>query len=485
MPITKSDFLVYLDAPCHLWAVTHDQIPEKERNAYIEHLSDQGYEVEAWAGKYVQEVLVPQYGAHPEDILMQTTVTSDSFETRVDILIKQHGGTSWDMYEVKSSTETKKKHLYDAAFQTLVVRDKYTINNVFVLHLNRDYIRHGAVDIKQLFVADNITNKVVSLEEEVKLLREGTLKAAEAPEFDGILGCSKPRECLCPNLCHPNLPEYSIFDVNRLTQSKKKIQELLSNGIRSVYDIPTTFPLSATQRFQVKIAQSGQASIDTQRISADLEGLHYPICFIDYETFNPAVPLYDGYRAYDHVPFQYSLHVLREPEGNVEHHEFLHTEQTDPVPLFLASLHNHLADHGSIVVWNKAFEGNVNKRMAELCPRDSDYCTQMNSRYYDLMVVFQNQWYAHPNFKGSYSIKKVLPVLVPELSYKEMEIGEGATAMATWKRLVFEQDLEEVEKKQLIEAMLKYCEMDTYAMLRIWQELLAQCNTIVDKIELR
>ncbi len=476
MLLTKSDFLVYLDAPCHLWAVKHDQIPEKERNAYIEHLSDQGYEVETWAWKHVTDVLIPQYGAHPEDVMKQATVTSDTCEVRADILIRKHGSDKWDMYEIKSSTEAKKKHIYDATFQALAVEEKYAVENVFILHLNRDYIRQGSVNVQDLFVAENITNKVDDYKEDVKCLRKLALQAATASEFDGITGCSKPRECLCPDLCHPNLPAYSIFDINRLTQSKKKIEELLANGIRSVYDIPSTFPLSALQRFQVQVAQSGEPIIDQKRIGAELETLQYPLCFIDYETFNPAVPLYDGYRPYDNVPFQYSLHILREPGAAAEHCDFLHTDQTDPVPAFLRTLQGQLADSGSIIVWNKAFEGNVNKRMAELCPENSEYCLNMNTRYYDLMVIFQNQWYAHPDFKGSYSIKKVLPVLVPELSYKEMEVGEGATAMATWKRLVFEQDVEAAEKKRLQEAMLSYCKMDTFAMVRIWQNLQVQCK---------
>lgn len=476
MLLTKSDFLVYLDAPCHLWAVKHNQIPEKECNAYIEHLSDQGYEVEAWAWKYVTDVLIPQYGAHPEDVMKQATVSSDRYEVRADVLIRQHGSEKWDMYEIKSSTEVKKKHIYDATFQAVAVEEKYPIENVFILHLNRGYIRDGEVYVQDLFVAENITSKVAAYKDEVTALSMLAIKTALASECDGITGCSKPRECLCPNLCHPNLPEYSIFDVNRLTQSKKKVEELLASGVRSVYDIPPTFPLSPLQRFQVQVAQSGEPSIDRSRIGAELAMLRYPLCFIDYETFNPAVPLYDGYRPYDNVPFQYSLHILQEPEGNVEHYEFLHTEQTDPVPAFLRTLRDQLADKGSIIVWNKVFEGNVNKRMAELCPEHSDYCLNMNTRYYDLMLIFQSQWYAHPDFRGSYSIKKVLPVLAPELSYKEMEVGEGATAMATWKRLVFELDVSPVERERLREAMLTYCKMDTFAMVRIWQHLHAHCT---------
>ena len=471
MTISKSDFLIYLDAPRHLWAVKHNQIPEKERDAYIEHLSEQGYEVEMYAQKYLHEVMIPHYEAYPEDVMIQPSVTSGSFEARADILIRKHGATSWDMYEIKTSTKVKKEQKFDATFQALVFQETYLINHVFILHLNKEYVRHGKIDVSQLFVAEDITEDVVKYGEEVKLLREHAAQVASASECEGIRGCNKPRECLCPDLCHPNLPEYSIFEINRLTQSKKKMQELLASGIRSVYDIPSTLPLSALQRFQVKVAQSGKPAIDLQRIADALEKLQYPICFIDYETFNSAIPLYDGYRPYDHVPFQYSLHILREPEGVIEHYEFIHTDKTDPVPIFLNTLHDYLTDTGSIIVWNKTFEGNINKRMAELCPEHCDYCLHMNSRHYDLMTIFQNQWYAHPGFKGSYSIKKVLPVLVPELSYEGMEVGEGSTAMATWKRLTFDQDIDLVEKERLRVSMLSYCKMDTFAMVKIWQYL--------------
>lgn len=471
MLITKSDFLTYLDAPCHLWAFKHDLVPIQERNAYLDHLSAQGYEVEKWALKYLTDCLIPAYGATPEDILIQQTVTTDNFEARADILIRQHGTDVWDIYEIKSSTEVKKEHYYDVTFQTLVLKKQYKIGRVFVMHLNRDYIRNGNVDCKKLFHVEDVSSTVDEMKEEVRDLREDALYVANQDSCQKFAGCWKPKECPCPDICHIDLPEYSIFDINNFTRSKKKVEQLLTAGVRSVHDVPSEFALSDAQRLQVTVAQSGNPFIDLQTIKAELQALVYPLCFIDYETFNPAVPMYDKYGPFTHIPFQYSLHIQREPSGNIEHYEFLHVDKTDPIPDFLQLLQEQLGSSGSILVWNKTFEGGRNKDMGAMYPEFAEFCENMNSRHYDLALIFQKQWYAHPEFKGSYSIKKVLPVLVPELSYKEMEVGEGATAMATWKRLVSEENLATEERTRLREAMLRYCEMDTFAMVKIWQHL--------------
>lgn len=471
MLITKSDFLTYLDAPCHLWAFKHDLVPTHERNAYLDHLSAQGYEVEKWALKYLADCLVPEYGAMPEDVLIQQTVTTEHFEARADILIRQHGSDVWDIYEIKSSTEVKKEHYYDVTFQTLVLEEQYKIGHVFVMHLNREYIRNGDVDCKQLFHIEDVSTAINKMKEEVRDLRADALYVAEQDSCEKFTGCWKPKECPCPDICHIDLPEYSIFDINNFTRSKKKVELLLTDGIRSIHDVPSEFALSDAQRLQVTVAKSGNPAIDLKTIKAELQALVYPLYFIDYETFNPAVPMYDRYGPFSHIPFQYSLHVQHEPNGNIEHYEFLHLDKTDPIPDFLRLLQEQLATSGSILVWNKTFEGGRNKDMGKMYPEFADFCDNMNSRHYDLALIFQKQWYAHPDFKGSYSIKKVLPVLVPELSYKEMEVGEGATAMATWKRLVSEEGMEDLERARLREAMLRYCEMDTFAMVKIWQHL--------------
>lgn len=476
MTISKSDFLIYLDSPRHLWAFKHDRVPLQERNAYLDHLSAQGYEVEKWALKYLANCLVPKYNALSEDVLIQQTVTTEHFEARADILIRQHGSDIWDIYEIKSSTEIKKEHYYDVTFQTLVFDEQYKIGHVFVMHLNRDYIRNGDVDCEQLFHVEDVSSTINKMREEVRDLRVDALYVASQDSYDKFAGCWKPKECPCSDVCHIDLPEYSIFDINNFTRSKKKVEQLLAAGVRNVHDVPPEFDLSSAQRLQVSVAQSGNPTIDLKTIKTELQALVYPLYFIDYETFNPAVPMYNKYGPFGHIPFQYSLHVQREPNGNIEHYEFLHLDKTDPIPDFLRLLQEQLGTSGSILVWNKTFEGGRNKDMGKMYPEFADFCGNMNNRHYDLALIFQKQWYAHPDFKGSYSIKKVLPVLVPELSYKEMEVSEGATAMATWKRLVSEDGMEDLEKSRLREAMLRYCEMDTFAMVKIWEHLQSVIN---------
>ncbi len=469
MAITKSEFLIYLEAPLDLWALKHWKVPDQKRDEYLEHLAEQGYEVEDWAKKYRDEYLIPEYKAQKEDILWQPTVTTDRFQARADLLIKRHGSDVWDIYEVKSGTKVKDEYCYDATFQNLVFEEKYTIGDTYIVHVNREYVRQGEIDVSKLLVVERITEKVAQIKDEVKKLMNDALHVADLASSDDIKGCLTPKVCLCPAICHPDLPDYSIFDIAFLKKDKK--EQLLASEIRSIHHIPKDFPLSGSQRLQVDVAQSGKPYTDHEKIAKELNSLQYPLCFIDYESFNPAVPLHDGNRPYDHVPFQYSLHIVRSADGQPEHYEFLHVELTDPVPALLKTLKSQLPETGSIIVWNKAFEGNVNKRMAELYPDYKDFCLAMNTRLYDLMLIFQKQWHAHPKFKGSYSIKNVLPPLVPELSYKELEVAEGATAMAVWKQIVFDPNLDQKERTRLKEAMLEYCKTDSLAMVKIWEYL--------------
>lgn len=376
------------------------------------------------------------------------------------------------MYEIKSSTSVSKLHRYDATFQTLVFQKQYDLGDIYILHLNKDYVRDGEINLYELFTATNITEKVEELKDEVHMLRYEALEVLQQSEPDHVLACIRPKVCPCLDLCHPNLPEYSIYDINRLTGSEKKIRKLEEMGVKSVYDVPHNFPLSEKQRFQVDVAQSRKARIDIKGIKKDLEGLEYPLYFIDYETFNPALPMFDGYKPFDQMPFQWSLHIQEKPDSELQHFEFLETKKVDPIPAFLEKLQDKLGKKGSIIVWNATFEGTQNKRMGEIHPRYKDFCEDMNSRMYDLMDIFRDAIYADPKLKGSYSIKKVLPVLVPELSYEDMDIGDGATAMASWQKMVYEDSLSEKERENIRISLLKYCELDTLAMVEIFHELI-------------
>ena len=200
----------------------------------------------------------------------------------------------------------------------------------------------------------------------------------------------------------------------------------------------------------------------------------YPIYFIDYETFPSAIPMFDGFSPYQQIPFQYSLFVLQsarsEAEGNLKQYEFLHDSASDPSRAFVESMRKHIGDTGSVVVWSKKFECSINKQIAKRVPEFKNFIEVVNERVYDLMDIFTKQHFVHKDFKGSTSIKKVLPVLAPELSYKELTIQEGGTAASSWVKLVGA-GLSPAEKAQLKKDMLEYCKLDAFAMVRILEEL--------------
>lgn len=468
MALTKTDFIAYLDAPKHLWAIKNNQLDEQDINAYLEHLFEQGYDVEKHAEEYIQNYLIKDYKANCSDVLLQPTQLDGEFEARTDVLILNPNTKKWDMYEVKSSTKVTKQHKYDATFQMLVFQKEYELGSIYILHLDGKYIRDGDISLKSLFIATDITDQVERLKDEVHLLRYEALDVLREDKNENVLSCIRPKTCPCIELCHKDLPDYSIYDINHLTASEKKIRQLQEMDVYDVNEVPSNFPLTEKQRFQVEVAQNNKASIDIDGIKSDLDGLEYPLYFVDYESFNPAIPMYDGYKPYDQMPFQWSLHVQDTPEGDLKHYEFIETEKIDPIPNFLNSLREVIGNTGSIIVWNKTFEGTQNKRMAEIHPKFTSFCEDMNNRMYDLMDIFRDVIYADPKFKGSYSIKKVLPVLVPDLSYEGMDIAEGATAMASWNEMVYT-DIS--DKDKIKHDLLEYCKLDTLAMVKIFEEL--------------
>jgi len=468
--ISKSDFIAFLDAPRHLWAIKNNRLSSIEINTFLEHLFDQGYDVEKYAEKYIQEVLIPEYNVAPDNVLLQPTANNHEFEARADALILNPKTKKWDMYEIKSTTEIKKQHKYDVTFQSLVFVKQYELGDIYILHLNGEYTRNGELNLKNLFTRTKVTGIVSELANEVHILRNSALEVLSEHDYTQVPACIRPKQCPCIDICHPDLPEYSIYDINNITASEKKVRQLENMGVFSIDEVPVSFTLSDKQKAQVLVAQNRQVHIDIDMIRKDLDGLRYPIYFIDYESFNPAIPMYDGYKPYDQMPFQWSLHVRRSKDSELEHYEFIETNITDPIVGFLEALTKVLGSEGSIIVWNKAFEGTQNKRIGEIHPKYKDFCEDMNSRLYDLMDIFRDGIYSRREFKGSYSIKKVLPVLVPDLSYKEMNIAEGATAMTSWYKMVHG-SIGAADKSKIKTDLLNYCELDTLAMVRIFEEL--------------
>lgn len=464
--ITKSDFLLFCEAPRHLWARKHGLLDEIIPSDFDRHLMEEGGRVEALGHAYLEKCVLPGFaGARLE---WQETFTDRGFECRVDGLVCKAEGGGCDLYEIKSGTSVDKANLLDVTFQALILEKHLKIDRYFLLHLNKEYIRSGDVDLSALFTSEDVTLKVVEWRDEVRQLREDGLRAAGLASPDDAAPCYAPRDCPCPDLCHPHLPDFSIFDIPGLRSNRK--DELLGMGIRRAADIPAGFPLNEKQSRVAELARTVKELLDRDGIAAELGQLTYPLFFLDYETCICALPPFEGYHPQQQAVFQYSLHKLDSPGADPRHCEHLSPPGGDPALPLLESLHEDIGGVGSVVVWNKTFEKTMNQEMARLHPRYAPFLENLNTRIYDLADIVNKGYYLHPGFKGSWSIKNVLPVMLPGLSYDGLDIAKGDQASMAWWRMNFG-GLEGGEIARLREALLRYCELDTLAMVEIFQKL--------------
>lgn len=485
--ISKTDFLLYLECPKNAWLKKHkpDVFYASELTDFEKAIIETGNEVELVARQLFPTGVLIQgrdeqarqqtadlLAAH-EQTLFQPVFLKDGFLAAIDVLSYDSKTGSYSIIEIKASNEIKKDwHPQDLAFQvSLLRRCGLGVSKACIMHLNPDYIRAGELDLAKAFVIEDITELVEAIlpeiEEQMEGAREYLSQTAEKPGCDCIYK-SRSNHCATFSYSNPNVPDYSVHDISRI--GKKKLMDLIDSGIYSLENIPEEFELTDNQKNQVDLAVRPQPLIRTDFIREELSKLAYPLYFLDYETFACALPRFDGFGTYQHIPFQYSLHTIDSPGSEPAHKEFLHVEADDPSLRFARSLREHIGDKGSVIVWYKPFECGRNRELSKRHPEYNAFLNSIESRVYDLRDIFSKQYYVHKDFKGGTSIKDVLPVLVPELSYKNLAIREGGTASQKWNESVSGNMVPEL--KQLIaENLREYCERDTEAMYAIWKHL--------------
>jgi hypothetical protein len=495
--ITKSDYLKFLTCPDYFWF--HKKKPEilevKELNEFELELIKSGQEVEAWGRKlFPGGVLVESREEQAvtdtkrlidagTSAIFQATFAVDDLYVMVDMLEWDEVNQYWIINEAKGSTcdkesegTNKKLHLYDAGFQYIVLKlAGYKVGKVNLLELNKEYTKKGEINPVQLIAKTDITEKIHELEPEINENIAGMrilMEQDTEPQPCDCIYKSRANHCPAFSYLYPDMPEYSVHDIALIGLSPKRLEGMVEGGHLSIYDVPEDFALSPNQRSHVNVTQTEITTNKSVEIKKLLEEMEYPFYFLDYETYPTAVPIYDGCKPYMQIPFQYSLHIQREPGGKCEHVEFLAEDgDVNPMKALANSLKEVIGDEGSIIVWNKKFEKKCNENIGEVFPEYAEEMRKINERLFDLMEIFQKNLYVHKDFKGKYSIKKVLPIFDPELSYKELNIRDGSMAMNSWKKMVFE-EVNEVEKEQIKKDLLEYCKLDTWAMVRIYEELL-------------
>ena len=355
---------------------------------------------------------------------------------RVDIL-NPSGGEAWDIVEVKSTNAVKDEQLYDVAFQRHCCQlNGVKINRCHIMHLNREYVKHGDIDPQQLFVTEDVTDRLAEFADGLEMrIAEmlAVIDSDECPETAIGRHCNAPYSCLLQEECWKHLPEHHVMT---LYSGKKLGEDLMAQGILDISNIPEEIKLNDKQQIQKDCVICGQPHIDTDEIKSFLKGLKYPLYFMDFETFATAIPIYDGTSPYQNIPFQFSLHVITKPGAMVEHYEFLAEGKDDPRPAFLAQLKQDIGPKGSILVYYAAFEKSRLKELAGAFPEYQDWVDSINERIVDLNVPFRDFSYYHPQQLGSSSLKHVLPALT-NLSYDDLEIGEGNTASLKFMEAAF------------------------------------------------
>ncbi|MEQ1672944.1 MAG: DUF2779 domain-containing protein, partial [Hyphomicrobium sp.] len=406
--------------------------------------------------------------------IFQATFVAGEFLAKCDVLVPSLSPGKWDLFEVKGTNSRKdgenedRDHISDLAFQTAVLeRCGISLNRLGIVHLDKAYVRDGELDTTALFVVDTVTDLVR------ERLPKIEAQMAEAAAFlnradEPADGCAchyhgRSRQCTTFSYSHPEIPAYSVHDIVRIGQSKKKLKLLVDDRVYALNDVPDDIELSEPQRNQVMVHQRQTPIVVPASIKAELETYTFPLYFFDYETYAPAIPAFDGYSPYQRIPFQFSLHVVRSAEAAPEHIDYLHEAATDPTDFVGELLAQHIDPRGTVLVWSLPFERGVNSEIGKRRTQHATAMTRINGQLKDLQDIFKNQWYVDHGFKGKTSIKNVLPVLCPELSYKSLEIQEGATASNKWWEMVAP-TTSPADKQRIDEALRQYCGLDTYAM---------------------
>jgi hypothetical protein len=428
------------------------------------------------AGIYVPENYQKSIGmtsrliSEGADVIYEAGFETDSVLCFVDILVRD--GDGWKAYEVKSSTNLKPINLLDAAFQYHVMTScGLKVNDISLVVLNTSYHRVGELDVIPLFKTEPVTAPVLKL---LPRIRKdiasflATLESSVVPDIDIGPHCTDPYDCDFRGHCWKHVPEYSIFDISRLSGEKK--WELYKMGILKFEDIPPGFRLNDAQWQQVKAELKNEQHIDRDAISDFVDNLHYPLYFLDFESFQPAIPLFDHSRPYQQIVIQYSLHIQESPDAELQHRSFLaEADGSDPRGPFIRSLVHDIGTEGDIIVFNRSFEASRLHEIAAGYPEYKEVVRKIVSRIKDMMVLFQQRQFYVPEMRGSYSIKQVLPALVPGFGYKNLEISDGGSASLAFTSLLGETDLFKI--MQTRDNLLEYCKLDTLAMVEILKVL--------------
>ncbi|MBN4073353.1 DUF2779 domain-containing protein [Mariprofundus ferrooxydans] len=401
----------------------------------------------------------------------EATFSYDNILVRVDLLERTDSG--WILTEVKAATSVKEYYLNDATVQAWVVQGcGLKLDVVRLMHVNNQFVYQGDDVYDGLLhaadISDIVLSRIETIGEQKDIFME--MLAGDIPDIEMGEQCYSPYECDFCTFCQPEeLPEYPLNVLPRMHAPKR--EALQAEGYEDVRDIPDGILQNPNHQRVWRATCAGKEEVDAAEVAV-LKAWGWPRYYLDFETIGLAVPRWKGVRPYAQVPFQWSCHIHHE-DGRMEHVEFLDVSGSDPRRSCAEGLVEHIGAKGILIAYNAGFERRVIRELAEIHPDLSEALLDMNERFVDLLPVTRNAYY-HPSQMGSWSIKAVLPALVPELDYADLDgVQNGGDAQLAWMQAA---NAESVERKHIADQLLKYCKLDTLAMVKIVDALLRRIS---------
>ncbi len=479
--LSKSRFTAGLQCHRQLWWKAHEaRAPELRPDPALQAIFDMGNRVgERARQEFPNATLIHLDYRRPEraveatrqalaagaPTILEASFFEDNTFVAVDALSKE--GDAWVVTEVKATTRVKPQHIPDAAVQAHVVeRAGLPVSRVELMHLNK---QHRHPNHGRLFTRADITTEVTKLRPTIAAEATAQLHMLEGELPDVAPGphCTSPYECPFLARCNTPPPDHAIEDLHRI--SAKQLRELHAEGIDTVHQIPSDFPLNGIQKRHRAAVLQNELVIEPGLQTA-LAAYRYPIAMLDFETINAALPVWNGCSPFGKTPVQFSVHTLSE-NGDVSHRAFLADAKGDPRPQVAEALVDALDGAATVLAWNAGFEKECLGILADSSPQHAPGLLEARNKTQDLLPVVRNHVY-HPGFRGSFSIKDVVPALLPEMAYDNLEVADGQSASHLLERMLCRpEDLTEHACAELRTQLCAYCDHDTAVMVELFRFL--------------
>ena len=479
--ITKKIFLTYTECPKLAWLTKRNQLTREQdaasrllqmESANIHRIGHEtfGDGVNAYA-KDIHECF-----AAAQNLIRQKTplifkaafVSGDNFSTRTDVLQYESETDSWHLTEVKTANKKKAKYIEDIAYTAMIIkRCGVKLSKISLMHLNREY-RLGQ-DYKNLFETHDITESALEKAASFEKMSAHIVSTVASDEEPFASLKMKCKNCELFRACVGKGIENHIFDLPRL--GIQTFSDLRDLGVEKIEDVPDNFELNELQQ-TVKNCIITNKTYVSKDLKAELEKITYPVYYLDFESITTALPLYGGIPPHGQIITQFSAHKRAEPKASLEHFEYIADETKNCAEIIAKRLIELFGNSGTIMAYSNS-EKILILRLAREFPHIAEQLTSIANRITDLEIILRKNYY-DVNFHGRTSIKKILPAIAPEMTYDNLEIGEGASAGAEFAFIAM--GLYDKEKAAATKAhLLEYCAKDSLALAKIHDFLVNLC----------